>query len=90
MEADVEITRMSSKGQVVIPKRIRDKFGLRPGESFAVFGRKDTIILKKLEIPSSLEAFEALVEWGVEFAKEKGIKEEDIERIIHKHRGIRE
>jgi antitoxin PrlF len=89
MEADIEITKMSSKGQVVIPKKIRDEFGLRPGENFAVFGRKDTIILKKVEIPSTLEAFEALVEWGVEFAKKKGIKEEDIEKVIHKHRGVK-
>ncbi len=89
MEAEVELTKMSSKGQIVIPKKIRDKFGIRPGENFAVFGRKDTIILKKVEVPSNLEAFEALVDWGVKFAKEKGIKEEDIERVIHKRRGVK-
>lgn len=89
MEAEVEITKMSSKGQVVIPKKIRDEFGLHPGENFAVFGRKDTIILKKIETPSTLDAFEALVDWGVEFAKKKGIKEEDIERVIHKRRGVK-
>lgn len=89
MEAEVEITRMSSKGQIVIPKKIRDEFGLHPGENFAVFGRKGTIILKKVETPSTLDAFEALVDWGVEFAKKKGIKEKDIERVIHKRRGVK-
>ncbi|MFQ6136897.1 MAG: AbrB/MazE/SpoVT family DNA-binding domain-containing protein [Candidatus Hydrothermarchaeales archaeon] len=90
MDVDVEITKMSSKGQIVIPKKIRNEFGFRPGENFVVFGSKDTIILKKVEIPSTLEAFEALVEWGVEFAKKKGIKEEDIEKIIHRHRGAKD
>jgi len=89
MGAEIELTKMSSKGQVVIPKKIRDKFGIRPGENFAVFGRKDTIILKKVEVPSDFEAFEALVDWGVEFAREKGIKEEDIEKVIHGRRGVK-
>jgi len=30
------------------------------------------------------EAFEKIHECGVEFAKKKGLKEEDVEKIIHK------
>jgi hypothetical protein len=32
--------------------------------------------------------FETLVEKGVKIAKERGIKETDVDKIIHKHRGI--
>ena len=32
--------------------------------------------------------FETLVEKGVKIAKERGIKEADVDKIIHKHRGI--
>ncbi|MEE8359167.1 MAG: AbrB/MazE/SpoVT family DNA-binding domain-containing protein [Candidatus Hydrothermarchaeales archaeon] len=88
--SEVEITKISSKGQVVIPKSLRDEFGIKPGESFAVYGGRDTIILKKIQVPTSLEAFEALVDWSVKFAKKKGIKEEDVERIIHRRRGVEE
>jgi hypothetical protein len=30
------------------------------------------------------------VKWGIDFAEEKGIKEEDIEEILHRHRGVKE
>lgn len=45
----------------------------------------DTIFLKKIKVPA-LEEFEKLVEKGAAIAKEQGLKEEDIERIVRKHR----
>jgi len=39
-------TKMSSKGQVVIPEEIRKRFGLKSGSQFVVVGEKDTVILK--------------------------------------------
>ena len=83
-----EITRMSSRGQVVIPKDIRQDF--KEGTTFAVFGKSDTIILKRVEMPTAKQAFECVHEWGVELAKKKGLKETDVMKIIHKGRGIRE
>ncbi len=44
--------------------------------------RKDRFVAKK-----RME-FETLVEKGVKIAKERGIKETDVDKIIHKHRGI--
>ncbi len=43
----MEITKLSSKGQVVIPERVRD--GLDVGTAFAVRRKKNLIILKKLD-----------------------------------------
>ena len=50
MEA-VEVTKLSSKGQVVLPQAIRDRLGLETGAKFAVIGEGDVVILKKLEVP---------------------------------------
>jgi AbrB family looped-hinge helix DNA binding protein len=47
-----EVTTISEKGQVVIPRSIRKELGIKPKNKFLVYGRGDTIILKKLELPS--------------------------------------
>jgi len=74
---EIEITTTSPKGQVVIPKSIRERLNIRPGTRFAVYGKGDTIIFKKIEMPT-VEDFERLVEFGTEFAKKKGIRKEDV------------
>ncbi|MBI3587771.1 AbrB/MazE/SpoVT family DNA-binding domain-containing protein [Candidatus Micrarchaeota archaeon] len=87
---DAEITKMSSKGQVVIPEDVRKELGLEAGSVFAVYGKKDahTVILKKLDIPDSVRAFEELSGWGARHAKEHGIdmSPEAIVKTIHEHR----
>jgi antitoxin PrlF len=49
---DLEMTRVSSKGQVVIPGLIRERLGLTGGSRLLVFGEGDTIILKKVGLAS--------------------------------------
>ena len=44
-----EITKISSKGQVVIPFSLRRKMGIREGESFIVSEKDNLIVLKKVE-----------------------------------------
>ena len=83
---ELEITSVSSRGQVVIPQRIRDKLKIIEGEKFVVLGEEDTIVLKKLEVPS-FKGFEKLLRKTREFAKAKGIKESDVEEAVKKTRG---
>ena len=52
MTKKLEITSLSSRGQVVIPQEIRNKLNLEDGEKFIVVGKGDTIILKKIKMPS--------------------------------------
>ena len=81
----LEVTSLSSKGQIVIPQGIRERLHLMPGEKFIVFGEDDTVVLKKLEVPS-FKGFEKLLKKTREFAQKKSIKQKDIEGAIHEVR----
>ena len=81
----IEITSMSSRGQVVIPQRLRESLGLKEGEKFIVIGEQGTLVLKRLETPS-FKGFEKLLEKTREFAKNKNIKESDVKEAINKAR----
>lgn len=50
-DMEIELTKMSSKGQIVIPKTIRKKIGITHGELFAVSTENDLIVLKKMVNP---------------------------------------
>ena len=48
-------TRLSIKGQVVIPEAVCQRAGLKRGDQFLVLADKDTICLRLLHPPSSRE-----------------------------------
>ena len=73
----LEVTSLSSRGQVVIPQDIRDHLRLKTGEKFVVLGEEDTVILKKIKVPS-FKNFDKLIRKTQEFAKNKGIKPSDV------------
>jgi antitoxin PrlF len=82
---NIEITSMSSRGQIVIPQSLRDKLRIHEGEKFVVIGEDNTIVLKKLEMPS-FSGVEKLLKKTREFAKQKGLKETDLEESINEAR----
>jgi len=45
-------TRISSKGQITIPKEIRDKLNLKPGDRIIVEAREHAAIVRLLKKPS--------------------------------------
>ncbi len=79
-------TKMSSKGQVVIPEEIRKRLGLKVGSQFIVIGDKDTVILKAIS-PPSMKEFNELVKEARRQAKIVGLKRSDIAGAIAKARG---
>lgn len=85
MENKFEITKLTEKGYLPIPKDVRKNLHLKPGSKFVVMGRDDTLVLKKIYKP--FERFDDLVKKGRKFAKEKGITEKDIEKAIREYRG---
>jgi AbrB family looped-hinge helix DNA binding protein len=82
---DVETTRMSSKGQVVIPENIRNKLGLKAGSQFIVVGDKDVVILKSIRVPLLTE-FNRLINKARKQAKKAVLKESDISSLIKEAR----
>jgi AbrB family looped-hinge helix DNA binding protein len=78
-------TRMSSKGQVVIPETIRRRLKLEEGVQFVVVGNADVIILKAIAVPD-LGEFDALIQQARKQAKEAGLKQKDIQSAIAKAR----
>ena len=83
--ADLTTTKMSSKGQVVIPEDIRNQLGLKAGCRFIVLGDKDVVILKTIS-PPSMEEFDELIAEARKQGKRAGIKKSDIAAAIAKVR----
>jgi AbrB family looped-hinge helix DNA binding protein len=48
-ETPMETTRLSNKGQIVIPHKIREQFGWKPGVEFAVEPIEGGVALKRIE-----------------------------------------
>ncbi len=78
-------TRLSSKGQVVIPEEIRERLGLKPGVQFVVIGDRDTVILKAIQKPDMSE-FDDLVTRARKAAKQAGKRQADVQTTIRKVR----
>ena len=84
--ANVATTKMSSKGQVVIPEDIRKRLNLQTGAQFIVVGDKDVVILKSIT-PPSIDEFDSLITDARKKGKEAGLKKSDIKDAILKVRG---
>lgn len=78
-------TRLSSKGQVVIPEEIRNDLGLSEGDEFAVIGQGDAVILKIIT-PPKLDEFQGLLRQARAEAKKAGIKKADLKSATAKVR----
>ena len=81
---DMNLTKISPKGEVILPGGIVKKVDI--SDDFFVYASKDTIVLKKLNKPSKKERFEEICKKSEKHAKEMGVKEGDIDRLIHKYR----
>lgn len=84
--ASIATTRMSSKGQVVIPEDIRKRLKLKGGSQFVVIAEDDVVILKTIT-PPSIEEFDALIADARRQARQAGLRQSDIENAIAKVRG---
>jgi AbrB family looped-hinge helix DNA binding protein len=78
-------TKLSSKGQVVIPESVRDELQIKEGAHFMVIGQGDTVILKIIAPPRPAE-FKALLAESHAQAKAAGLKKSDIKKAIKKVR----
>lgn len=86
--ASLATTRMSSKGQVVIPEEIRQRLGLKEGAQFVVVGDRDVVILKSIS-PPAMNEFDSLLRQARGAARRAGMKPTDVRRALTKARSSR-
>lgn len=79
--SQVATTKLSSRGQVVIPETIRDSLRMEAGTQFVVIGSDDTIILKSIT-PPPISKFKGLLAKAEKAAKNAGLKREDVKKAI--------
>ncbi len=81
----VSTTRMSSKGQVVIPEDIRRRLELDTGTQFIVLGEDDVVILKMVRPPSMCD-FDRLVRKAKKEARTVGLTRSDVSATVSRVR----
>jgi len=75
-------TRITSKGQVTIPKAIRDLYGLEEGDYLVLEPRGEDLVVRKGRMVTSDEDFEALAVRVAERFEERGISRQDVEDAV--------
>jgi AbrB family looped-hinge helix DNA binding protein len=78
----IQTTRMSSKGQVVIPEEVRKSLGLSPGQQFVVIAEDDVVILKSIAVPS-MRDFDKMISRARRAARQAGMRKTDISAAIN-------
>jgi AbrB family looped-hinge helix DNA binding protein len=81
MAAAYSTTKLSSRGQVVIPEEVRRKLGLSEGDQFLVIGQGDAVILKAIT-PPKLGDFQQLLSQARAEARKAGIRKADLKPAI--------
>ena len=83
--ASIATTKMSSKGQVVIPEDVRNALGLETGARFVVMGDGDVVVLKRIDTPTRHE-FRVLTARVRGQARRAGMKRSDIGKAVRSAR----
>ena len=78
----VELTRISEKGQVVIPSSLRKELKINKSDQFMVFGEGNTVILKKVEKMAIKKTFDEIAKPLQKAAQQAGLTRSDLERAI--------
>ena len=82
----IATTRMSSKGQVVIPESVRKRLGLKAGSEFVVVAGDDAVVLKPVTEPD-MSQFDELLAEARRQARRAGLRKADITNAIRTARG---
>jgi len=87
--SDVELARLTRKGQCTLPRRIRDYLGVRPGDQVAFVLTDQGVVVKKLvvqeDLPPRASPADTLRELVLAIgrdARAHGLAEEEVERDI--------
>jgi len=81
-----EVTTVTSKGQITIPSRLRDQFGLEQGTKLMVVPTEYGLVLKKVDLPSVTE-FQQRVK---ERAQTVDLSDDEVTQLVHEARDTKE
>ena len=84
--SEIATTKMSSKGQVVIPENVRRRLGLKAGSQFVVIAGDDAVVLKPVTKPDISQFDELLAEARAQ-ARRAGVRKADIVKAVRAARG---
>ncbi len=76
---DPEVATVTSKGQITIPSRLREEFGLEEGTKLMVVPTEHGLVLKKIDLPS-VEEFQSRV---AERAEDTDISLAEMTDLVH-------
>jgi len=82
---NVMTTKMSSKGQVVLPEALRNMYGWETGTAFTVLAYKGSVIMQPLRTPTESELaaeFDEAFKESRRQAREAGMTPADIAQAI--------
>lgn len=81
----VNITKISSKGQIVIPLEIREKMNLEEGNLLIVSDSDNSICMKKIELPK-IKSWKEATKPFREAVKKSNFSEKDLKNLIEESR----
>lgn len=82
----IEVVTMSSKGQLVIPKSIREEMGLQERDKFVVVRDKESVILRKIKSNQPDKKLLSLLDELAKRFEEARISPEDVKEEIRQAR----
>ena len=83
--SSIATTKMSSRGQVVIPEKIRERLKLKPGTEFVIIAKGDVVLFKKVS-PPGWEQFDALIREARRQARVSALTPAALKRAISRAR----
>ena len=78
---NVQVTSVSSKGQVVIPSEIREQIGIIEGSQMMILTDGHNLLLKLID-PPRFDAFKNLVKASRALAKKRNLTKSDLSKAI--------
>ncbi len=86
MNEIIDMVTISSKGQIVIPKKVMQLLGLRERDKLLVFSKGENILLKRVKPDIFEKSMRDILMPLREKAEARGLTEEDAEKEIQAHR----
>lgn len=79
---EIELVKMSPKGQLVVPQMIRKEQRFKPSDRFVPFSVKGGILFKKVKMPNVKVEFTSLARDIEEQFRKQKVTEKDVDEAV--------